>query len=99
MSRRWKPNLPPIATANMAIAKEHDLYIVEDCAQAIGAIYHGRKVGSFGEVGCLSFFPSKNLGCFGDGGMAVANDPAIAEHIEMLRRHGGKIKYRHSELG
>jgi len=77
----------------------HGLEIVEDCAQAIGASYHGRKVGSFGTAGCLSFFPSKNLGCFGDGGMFVTNDPQLYERVEILRRHGGKVKYHHSTLG
>jgi dTDP-4-amino-4,6-dideoxygalactose transaminase len=83
----------------MAIARKHGLRVVEDCAQAIGATYKGRKVGSFGDLGCLSFFPSKNLGCFGDGGMVVGNDQALVDRVEMLRRHGGKVKYLHSELG
>src|SRR5262249_40053567 len=83
----------------LEIARAHRLSIVEDCAQAIGATYKGRKVGSFGDAGCLSFFPSKNLGCFGDGGMVVTSNPEVAERVEMLRRHGGKIKYHHSELG
>ncbi|MCC6729744.1 MAG: DegT/DnrJ/EryC1/StrS family aminotransferase [Chthonomonadales bacterium] len=83
----------------MATARKHGLAVVEDCAQAIGATYHGRKCGSFGDVGCLSFFPSKNLGCFGDGGMAVSNDAETAGRVEMLRRHGGKVKYHHTELG
>jgi dTDP-4-amino-4,6-dideoxygalactose transaminase len=82
-----------------AVARDHGLSIVEDCAQAIGATYSGRKVGSFGSVGCLSFFPSKNLGCFGDGGMVVTNDRQVYDRVEMLRRHGGKVKYRHTELG
>jgi len=83
----------------MEVARAHRLSVVEDCAQAIGATYKGRKLGSFGDVGCLSFFPSKNLGCFGDGGMVVTSNPEIAERVEMLRRHGGKVKYHHSELG
>jgi dTDP-4-amino-4,6-dideoxygalactose transaminase len=81
------------------IAHRHGLRVVEDCAQAIGATYRGRKVGSMGDLGCLSFFPSKNLGCFGDGGMVVSNDAEAAAHVEMLRRHGGKVKYHHSEIG
>ncbi len=81
------------------IAQRHKLAIVEDCAQAIGATYKGRKVGSFGDAGCISFFPSKNLGAFGDGGMVVSNNAEVFERVEMLRRHGGKIKYRHCELG
>jgi dTDP-4-amino-4,6-dideoxygalactose transaminase len=82
-----------------AAASDHGLLIVEDCAQAIGATYNGRKVGSFGSAGCLSFFPSKNLGCFGDGGMVVTNDRQVYERVEMLRRHGAKVKYHHTELG
>jgi len=85
--------------AILEIARAHHLYVVEDCAQAIGATYKGRKVGSLGDAGCLSFFPSKNLGCFGDGGMVVTNSPEVADRVEMLRRHGGKVKYHHSELG
>lgn len=83
----------------LAIAKRHGLAVVEDCAQAIGATYKGRKVGSLGDLGCLSFFPSKNLGAFGDAGMVVANDADLAGRVEMLRRHGGRVKYHHEELG
>lgn len=85
--------------AIMDIARRRKLFVVEDCAQAIGATYKGRKVGSFGDAGCLSFFPSKNLGCFGDGGMVVSNNKEVFERVEMLRRHGGKVKYHHCELG
>jgi dTDP-4-amino-4,6-dideoxygalactose transaminase len=83
----------------MQIAQRHGLYVVEDCAQAIGATYRGQRVGSFGDAGCLSFFPSKNLGCFGDGGMVVSNNTEVFGRVEMLRRHGGKVKYHHCELG
>ena len=83
----------------MDIAERHGLHVVEDCAQALGASYRGRKVGTFGAAGCLSFFPSKNLGCFGDGGMVVTDDPNLYERVEYLRRHGGKVKYHHDELG
>lgn len=83
----------------MDIARRHGLRVVEDCAQAIGATYNGQKVGSIGDAGCLSFFPSKNLGCFGDGGMVVTRDEQLYKRVEMLRRHGGKVKYHHSELG
>jgi dTDP-4-amino-4,6-dideoxygalactose transaminase len=83
----------------LKIAQRHGLRVVEDCAQAIGATYQGQRVGSVGDVGCFSFFPSKNLGCFGDGGLAVTCNPLLAERIEMLRRHGGKRKYHHTELG
>ena len=81
------------------IAHAHGLRVIEDCAQAIGAEYKGRKTGTFGDVGCFSFFPSKNLGCFGDGGMVVTDDSRVYERIEMLRRHGAKVKYHHTELG
>jgi dTDP-4-amino-4,6-dideoxygalactose transaminase len=83
----------------LEIARDKRLVVVEDCAQAIGATYKGRKVGSLGDAGALSFFPSKNLGCFGDGGMVVTNNAEVAERVEMLRRHGGAVKYHHSELG
>lgn len=83
----------------LAIARKHGLYVVEDCAQAIGATYKGKKVGSLGDMGCLSFFPSKNLGCYGDGGMVVSDNEEMAGRVEMLRRHGGKVKYHHTELG
>lgn len=85
--------------AILDIARRHGLYVVEDCAQAIGATYRGRQVGSFGDAGCLSFFPSKNLGCYGDGGMVVSNRRDLAERVEVLRRHGGRVKYYHDELG
>lgn len=85
--------------AIMAIAKKNNLYVVEDCAQAIGAEYKGKKVGTFGEFGCFSFFPTKNLGCFGDGGLVSTNDDALADRIVALRGHGGKVKYYHDELG
>lgn len=83
----------------MKIAERNNLHVVEDCAQAIGAEYRGQKVGTFGVAGCYSFFPSKNLGCFGDGGLVATSDPQLAERVEMLRRHGGLVKYHHSELG
>jgi dTDP-4-amino-4,6-dideoxygalactose transaminase len=86
-------------TAIMAIAHKYDLKVVEDCAQATGALWDGKRVGTIGDVGCFSFFPSKNLGCFGDGGAIATNDLALAERIEYLRRHGGKVKYHHEELG
>lgn len=81
------------------IASYHGLDILEDCAQAIGASFRSRKVGTIGRAGCLSFFPSKNLGCLGDGGMVVSNDPNLYKRVEILRRHGGKVKYHHDELG
>jgi dTDP-4-amino-4,6-dideoxygalactose transaminase len=82
------------------IARRYGLKVIEDAAQAIGAedAQH-RRACSFGDVGCLSFFPTKNLGAFGDAGMCVTNDPALAERIEVLRVHGGKPKYFHSFIG
>lgn len=82
------------------IAQRHDLRVIEDAAQAIGAQdAHGRRACSYGDVGCLSFFPTKNLGAFGDAGMCVTNDPALAERMEILRVHGGKPKYFHALIG
>jgi len=87
-------------TTLMAIARRHDLKVVEDAAQAIGAEdAHGKRAGSFGDVGCLSFFPTKNLGAFGDAGMCVASDAALSAHMEILRVHGGKPKYYHAYIG
>lgn len=85
--------------AVMALAKEHNLFVIEDGAQAIGAKYKGRPVGSIGHFGTYSFFPSKNLGGFGDGGFLVANDDALAEHARILRTHGSKPKYYHKFVG
>lgn len=84
----------------MDIATRHKLAVIEDAAQAIGTEYRdGRRVGSIGTVGCLSFFPSKNLGCLGDGGMVVTNDTELAERIKVLRVHGSKPKYYHKLIG
>jgi dTDP-4-amino-4,6-dideoxygalactose transaminase len=83
----------------LALAKKHHLLVIEDCAQALGAEYKGKKVGSMGEAGCLSFFPSKSLGAYGDGGMVVTDSPPIAEKVDMLRRHGAKVTYYYSMLG
>jgi dTDP-4-amino-4,6-dideoxygalactose transaminase len=90
--------------AIMAISSKHNLFVVEDNAQAIGADYHltdGRKVktGSIGHIGCTSFFPSKNLGCFGDGGALMTNDAQLAERIRMIANHGQKQKYVHETVG
>jgi dTDP-4-amino-4,6-dideoxygalactose transaminase len=75
------------------LAGKYKLKVIEDCAQALGAKYKGKRVGSLGDAGCLSFFPSKVLGAYGDGGMVVTNNPEIAEKVAMLRNHGGKQKY------
>lgn len=81
------------------IAKRHKLVVIEDAAQAIGAEYKGRRAGSMGHYGCLSFFPSKNLGCAGDGGMVVAQDAARADKVRLLRTHGSRPKYHHKLVG
>jgi dTDP-4-amino-4,6-dideoxygalactose transaminase len=81
------------------IAEKYGLKIIEDCAQAFGAEYRGRKVGTFGDSACFSFFPSKNLACYGDGGMVATKNEDAASTIRMLRNHGSKIRYYHSILG
>jgi dTDP-4-amino-4,6-dideoxygalactose transaminase len=81
------------------IAYKHGLKVIEDAAQSLGCKYRGRPGGGIGDAGCLSFFPTKNLGCFGDGGMVVTNKPEIAEKLRMLRVHGTRKKYHHELLG
>ncbi len=88
----------------MAIAKKHNLYVIEDTAQAIGADYSfsdGRnfKAGTIGTIGCTSFFPSKNLGCFGDGGAIFTNNDELAKKIRMIAHHGQSVQYVHEVLG
>ena len=86
--------------ALMAIARRHRLALVEDAAQAIGAaLADGRRAGSIGDVGCLSFFPTKNLGAFGDAGMCVTRSQGLAERLRILRVHGGEPKYFHALIG
>ena len=80
------------------IARRYQLRVVEDAAQAIGAEYFGSRAGSMGDVGCFSFFPTKNLGAFGDAGLCTVQDPALAEKLRVLRVHGGKPKYFHCLL-
>jgi dTDP-4-amino-4,6-dideoxygalactose transaminase len=81
-------------------AKKHNICVIEDCAQAIGVQYKdGKKVGGIGDMGCFSFFPSKNLGCFGDGGLVTTNNPELAEKIRLLRGHGAKQRYFHDIIG
>jgi dTDP-4-amino-4,6-dideoxygalactose transaminase len=79
----------------LRLAKEHDIKVIEDCAQALGTEYKEKKVGSLGDAGCLSFFPSKVLGACGDGGMVITNNAEIAEKVKMLRNHGCREKYYH----
>jgi len=83
----------------MAIAKKHNLHVIEDCAQSFGADINGRKTGSFGDVGCFSFYPSKNLGAFGDGGMVTLSDAELVDRIRVLRNHGSKGAYKHESVG
>jgi len=83
----------------MELAKQNGLVVIEDAAQAIGAEYKGRRAGSIGHYGCFSFFPSKNLGAIGDGGMIVTNDAERAEKLRVLRGHGAKPKYYHRVVG
>lgn len=88
----------------LQLAAEHNLYVIEDNAQAIGAEYtfsdgHVAKSGTMGTIGCTSFFPSKNLGCYGDGGALFTNDDRLAERIRMIANHGQKVKYHHSVIG
>lgn len=83
----------------LALAKKYNLYVVEDAAQAIGSMQNGRKAGSLGTAGCFSFFPSKNLGGLGDGGMIVTQDEALAERLRECRNHGSHPKYYHKWVG
>jgi dTDP-4-amino-4,6-dideoxygalactose transaminase len=83
----------------MQLANKHNLLVLEDACQAIGAEYKGKKAGSIGHAGCFSFFPTKNLGGYGDGGMIVTDDATLAEKIRVLRAHGSKVKYHHTDIG
>ena len=83
----------------MAIAAEHGLRVVEDCAQSIGASENGKPCGGFGDIGCFSFYPTKNLGGFGDGGMLTTNDPELADKLRLLANHGMRPRYHHSVVG
>jgi dTDP-4-amino-4,6-dideoxygalactose transaminase len=83
----------------LAIARRRGLPVIEDAAQAIGARYQGRLVGGIGDIGCFSFFPSKNLGAFGDAGLVTTNDDDLAHRLRMLRNHGMEPKYHHHLVG
>ena len=90
--------------ALMALAEEHQLYVVEDACQAIGARYtfsngETKQAGTIGHIGCTSFFPSKNLGCYGDGGAIFTNDDALADRMQAIANHGCHVRYHHDEVG
>jgi dTDP-4-amino-4,6-dideoxygalactose transaminase len=85
--------------AVMALAEKYNLQVIEDCAQSFGAHIEGKQSGSFGIAGCFSFFPSKNLGGYGDGGLISTNSAEVAEHLRVLRNHGSWKQYHHSEIG
>jgi dTDP-4-amino-4,6-dideoxygalactose transaminase len=83
----------------LALAREHGLRVIEDTAQAHGADHRGRRVGTIGDIGCFSFYPTKNLGGWGDGGGGVTDDADLAEHNRLLRSHGEKPRYHHRMVG
>lgn len=83
----------------LEIANKHNVFVVEDACQAIGSRYKGKRIGSLGTAGCFSFFPTKNLGGYGDGGIVVTNDEELARKIQILRVHGSNPKYYHSVIG
>jgi len=85
--------------AIMDIAKRYDLNVIEDCCQAIGSSYKGKKVGTFGDFGCYSFYPTKNLGTMGDGGLITTNSEYLKDRVIALRNHGGAVRYHHDEIG
>lgn len=91
--------MPADMNALKKISDAHKLLLIEDCAQAHGARYEGKKVGSIGAAGCFSFYPSKNLGAFGEAGSITTNDADAAEKISMLRSHGAKVRYHHDMVG
>ena len=81
------------------LAKQHDLLVIEDCAQSFGARVEKKQSGSFGDAGCFSFFPSKNLGCYGDGGLFTTNSDELAEQFTLLKNHGSKVRNQHQIVG
>lgn len=91
--------LPGDMDSLVSVARAHNLHLVEDCAQAFGARYRDRPVGSFGDLSCFSFFPTKNLGGYGDGGMITSRDPELARQLRLLRNHGSDRRNCHDQLG
>lgn len=90
---------PVNMTRVMDIAQAHNLPVIEDCAQATGATWNGQKVGSIGQIGCFSFYPTKNLGACGDGGAIATHDPDLAARMRMIKEHGSYVRYYHDEIG
>ncbi|MBW4513322.1 MAG: DegT/DnrJ/EryC1/StrS family aminotransferase [Scytonematopsis contorta HA4267-MV1] len=90
---------PVDMTALMSLAEEHNLVVIEDCAQSTGASWDGKRVGSIGHVGCFSFYPTKNLGGCGDGGAITTNDSEIAKRMRVIKEHGQKNRYYYEEIG
>src|SRR5437762_851765 len=90
---------PEVSAPEADVAERHGLVVIEDAAQAMGAEYQNKRAGSLGAIGCLSFYPTKNLGAYGDAGMSVTSDPQLAARMTCLRGHGMEPRYFHKYLG